>query len=123
MQAPALDGAQQHERLAVVDLAVGVIIGGAFGKIVDSFVKDILMPPIGLATGGVDFSSLYVNLSDKTYPTLAAAVEAGAPTINYGLFLNHVLSFLIVAFAVFLFVRAVNRLQDLKAAAPAPAPT
>jgi len=111
------------ERGNVVDLAVGVVIGGAFGKIVDSFVKDILMPPIGLATGGVDFASLYVNLSDKTYPSLAAATEAGAPTINYGLFVNHVLSFLIVALAIFLFVKAFNRLREKKAAEPAPAPT
>jgi large conductance mechanosensitive channel len=106
----------------VIDLAVGVIIGAAFAKIVDSFVKDILMPPIGLATGGVNFSDLYINLSSQEYPTLAAATEAGAPTINYGIFLNNVLSFLIVAFVVFLGVKAYNRLRETEeppAAAPA----
>ncbi len=109
-------------RGSVIDLAVGVVIGAAFAKIVDSFVKDILMPPIGLAAGGVDFSNLYINLSRQHYPSLAAAMEAGAPTINYGIFLNNVLSFLIVAFVIFLFVRAYNRLRDQKESAP-PAPT
>ncbi len=109
-------------RGSVIDLAVGVVIGTAFSKIVDSFVKDVLMPPIGLATGGVDFSNLYINLSDQQYPSLAAATEAGAPTINYGIFLNNVLVFLIVAFVLFLFVRAYNRLRDKGEVEP-PAPT
>lgn len=101
----------------VVDMAVGIIIGAAFGKIVSSLVNDVIMPPIGLLLGGVDFSELYINLSGGTYPSLAAAKEAGAATINYGVFLNTVLDFIIVAFAVFLLVRAVNRL----AVKPAPA--
>src|SRR6266850_640009 len=89
----------------VVDLAVGVIIGAAFGKIVTSVVNDILMPPIGLLLGKVDFASLFINLSDKpTPPTLAAAKAAGIPTINYGVFLNNVLDFVIVAFVIFLIV-------------------
>ena len=109
----------------VVDLAVGVIIGAAFGKIVDSAVKDIIMPPIGLITGKTDFSSLYINLSGKTYATLQEAQKAGAPTINYGLFLNNVISFVIVAFVVFLMVKAINRLRRKEAVAPSapPAPT
>lgn len=106
----------------VMDLAVGVVIGAAFTKIVDSFVKDILMPPIGALTGGVDFSSLYVNLSRQRYASLAEATEAGAPTINYGLFLNNVISFVIVAFVIFLFIRAYNRLREERESEPA-APT
>jgi large conductance mechanosensitive channel len=105
----------------VVDLAVGVIIGAAFGKIVSSFVEDVIMPPIGLLLGHVNFSDLYINLSGKTYETLKAAKEAGAPTLNYGIFLNSVINFLIVAFAVFLVVHQVNRWTK-KAEAPA-APT
>ena len=95
----------------VVDLAVAVVIGAAFGKIVSSFVDDILMPPLGLLLNGVDFTNLYVNLSGQPYASLAEAKAAGAPTLNYGLFLNNVLSFLIVAFAVFLLVRQINRLR------------
>jgi large conductance mechanosensitive channel len=106
----------------VFDLAVGVVIGAAFAKIVDSFVKDILMPPVGLLTGGVDFSSLFVSLDGGSYATLAAAQEAAAPTLNYGLFINALLQFLIVAFALFLFVRQYNRLRRADDAAPA-APT
>lgn len=106
----------------VFDLAVGIVIGAAFVSIVDSFVKDILMPPIGRVTGGVDFASLFINLSGQEYATLAAAQEAGAPTINYGLFLNNVISFLIVAFAVFLFVKQYNRLRQQPESVPA-APT
>lgn len=106
----------------VIDLAVGVVIGAAFTKIVDSFVKDILMPPIGMLTGGVDFSNLYVNLSRQRYASLAEATEAGAPTINYGLFINNVISFVIVAFAIFLFIRAYNRLREERESEPA-APT
>jgi len=93
----------------VVDLAVGVIIGAAFGQIITSLVKDILMPPIGRLLGKVDFSDLFVNISGTSYPTLAAAKAAGAATINYGVFLNTVIDFVIVAFAVFLVVRQVNR--------------
>src|SRR5688500_19346997 len=88
----------------VVDLATAVVIGAAFGKIVDSFVKDVIMPPIGMATGGVDFTNLYVNLSDQSYPSLAAAQEAGAATINYGVFLNTIPQFLIIALAIFMLV-------------------
>jgi large conductance mechanosensitive channel len=106
----------------VLDMAIGIVIGAAFGKIVTSFVKDVLMPPIGLALGRVDFSSLFISLSSQTYATLAEAQEAGAPTINYGVFLNTVIDFLIVAFAIFLLVRQVNRLKRKEEAAP-PAPT
>lgn len=94
----------------VLDMAVGVIIGAAFGKIVTSLVNDIIMPPIGLILGKVDFSNLYLNLSGAQYASLAEAKAAGAATINYGLFLNTVLDFLIVAFALFLVIRQVNRL-------------
>ncbi|MDP9128051.1 MAG: large-conductance mechanosensitive channel protein MscL [Pseudomonadota bacterium] len=93
----------------VVDLAVGVIIGASFGKIVSSFVADIIMPPIGLLLGKVDFSSLFINLSGQHFETLAAAKAAGAPTINYGLFLNTVIDFLIVAFVIFLMIQQMNR--------------
>jgi len=102
----------------VLDLAIGIIIGGAFGKIITSFVNDLLMPPIGLLLGKVDFSSLYISLSGQTFSSLKAAKEAGAATINYGLFLNTVLDFVIVAFAVFLLVRQVNRWTAKPAAAP-----
>ncbi len=101
----------------VFDMAVGIIIGGAFGKIVTSFVNDILMPPIGLLIGGIDFTNLFIALDGKAYASLQAAKEAGAPTINYGVFINTVLDFIIVAFAIFLVVRAVNRMT-----APKPAP-
>jgi large conductance mechanosensitive channel len=107
----------------VLDLAVAVIIGGAFGKIVTSFVNDIIMPPIGLILGRVDFSSLYLNLSGTEYPSLAAAQEAGAATINYGSFVNTLVDFLIVAAVIFLVVRAAQRLERLKEEAPAPAAT
>ena len=93
----------------VVDLAVGVIIGAAFGKIVTSLVNDIIMPPIGLVLGHVDFSNLFVSLSDKHYESLAAAKQAGAPTLNYGLFINNVIDFAIVAFVIFLMVKQINR--------------
>lgn len=107
----------------VLDLAIGVILGGAFGKIVTSFVQDILMPPIGLMLGGVDFTNLFINLGSGTYETLAAAQEAGVPTLNYGLFLNVVIDFLIVSFAIFMVIRAVNRMQRQPEEAPAAAPT
>jgi large conductance mechanosensitive channel len=109
----------------VVDMAVGIILGAAFGNIVTSLVNDILMPPIGLILGGVDFSSLYINLSDGVYASLAAAQEAGAVTINYGLWLNTVIDFVIVAFAIFMVVRQMNRLKkkaEKAPAAPPPAP-
>jgi large conductance mechanosensitive channel len=108
-------------RGSVVDLAVGVIIGAAFGKIVSSLVEDVMMPPIGRLLGHIDFSGLFINLSDKSYETLAAAKAAGAPTLNYGIFLNAVINFLIVAFCVFLVVQQVNRWT--KKPAPAGAPT
>jgi large conductance mechanosensitive channel len=106
----------------VLDLAVAVIIGAAFGAIVSSFVKDILMPPIGLVLGRVDFTNLFISLSGEAYPSLAAAQEAGAPTVNYGLFINTVINFLIVALAVFMVVRLASRLSKPKEEAPA-APT
>jgi large conductance mechanosensitive channel len=104
----------------VLDMAIGVIIGGAFGKIVSSMVSDVLMPPLGLVLGKVDFSSLFLNLSGTPQPSLAAAKAAGAPTINYGVFLQTVLDFIIIAFVIFLLVKQVNRLKT--PAAPA-APT
>ena len=102
----------------VVDLAVGIIIGVAFGKIVTSLVNDIIMPPIGLVVGRVDFSNLFINLSGQSYASLAEAKAAGAPTINYGVFLNNVIDFVIVAFAIFLLVRFINRLNRQPEAAP-----
>ena len=104
----------------VLDLAVGFIIGAAFGKIVTSLVSDIIMPPIGLILGKVDFSNLFLNLSGKSYSSLAEAKAAGAATLNYGIFLNNIVDFLIVAFAVFLLVRMVNRWNK---PAPAAAPS
>ena len=104
----------------VVDLAIGIIIGAAFGKIVTSFVNDILMPPVGKLLGGFDFSNLFINLSDKAVTTLAEAKAAGIATINYGLFLNTLIDFTIVAAAVFILVRQINRLKkEEPAAAPA----
>jgi large conductance mechanosensitive channel len=104
----------------VVDMAVGIIIGAAFGSVVTSFVNDVLMPPIGLLFGKVDFSNLFINLSGQNFQTLAEAKKAGAATLNYGLFLNTAINFLIVGFAVFLLVKQVNR---MKRSEPAPAPT
>ncbi len=95
----------------VLDLAVGIIIGGAFGNIVSSLVDDIIMPPIGLLLGKVDFTNLFLALDGNTYASLAAAKEAGAATWNYGLFINTIINFLIVAFAIFLLIKQVNRLQ------------
>jgi large conductance mechanosensitive channel len=95
----------------VVDLAVGIILGGAFGKIVTSLVSDILMPPLGRIMGNVDFSGLFINLSGTPYPSLAAAKAAGAATINYGLFINTVIDFIIVAAAIFIMIKQVNRLK------------
>ncbi|MEO1244290.1 MAG: large-conductance mechanosensitive channel protein MscL [Pseudomonadota bacterium] len=106
----------------VVDMAVGIIIGGAFGKIVSSLVNDVIMPPIGLAMGNVDFSQLYINLTEVDYPSLAAAQEAGAATINYGTFINTVLDFTIVAFAIFMVIRAMNKLKKKEEEKPAEPP-
>ena len=102
----------------VVDMAVGVIIGAAFGKIVSSFTNDVLMPPIGALLGKVDFANLFLNLSGTPFATLADAKKAGAATINYGLFLNTVIDFLIIAFVLFLMIQQVNRLLALKSAPP-----
>jgi large conductance mechanosensitive channel len=104
----------------VLDLAVAVIIGGAFGKIITSFVNDVLMPPIGLLLGGVDFTNLFISLNGKAYDSLEAAKTAGAATVNYGLFLNTVIDFLIVAFVIFFVVRTANR---MKKPAPVAEPT
>jgi len=105
----------------VVDMAVGIIIGGAFGTIVKSLVSDVIMPPIGLMLGGVDFTDLFVVLKGEgAFVTLADAAAAGAVTINYGLFINNVISFLIVAFAVFLLVKSINKLKRQEEAAPPP---
>jgi large conductance mechanosensitive channel len=104
----------------VVDLAVGVIIGAAFGKIVTSFVSDILMPPIGLLLGNVDFTNLFITLSGGTFVTLEEALAAGAATLNYGLFISTIIDFLIIAFVIFLLVKQVNR---LKKAEPVAEPT
>ncbi len=105
----------------VVDMAVGVIIGGAFGKIVTSLVSDIIMPPIGLLLGKVDFSSLFVSLNGAQYESLAVAQKAGAPTLNYGLFINNVINFLIVAFVIFMIIKQFARFQKPAAAPAAPA--
>ncbi len=102
----------------VVDLAVGLVIGAAFGAIVNSLVNDIIMPPIGLAMGNIDFSNLFINLSGQDYPSLAAARDAGAPVIAYGAFINVVINFLIVAFAIFLVVKGMNQLRRKQEAAP-----
>lgn len=109
---------------SVVDLAVGVVIGGAFGKIVSSFVSDILMPPIGLLLGKVDFSNLFVQLGgDAKLATLAETKAAGVPTLNYGLFFNACIDFLIIAFAIFMVVKQVNRFRKAAPAPAAPEPT
>ena len=106
----------------VLDMAIGIIIGAAFGKIITSFVGDVLMPPLGLLLGKMDFSNLFVNLSGTEYPTLAAAKEAGAATLNYGTFINTIIDFIIVAFAIFLLIRQVNKLKRQPEVVPA-APT
>jgi len=104
----------------VIDLAIGIVIGAAFGKIVTSFVSDVLMPPLGLLLGRVDFSNLFINLSSQHYQTLAEAKQAGAATLNYGLFINTIIDFVIVAFAIFLLVQQVNRLTRREKAVEAP---
>ena len=106
----------------VVDMAVGIIIGAAFTSVVKSLVDDILMPPLGKLIGDIDFSDLFVNLSGGEYASLVEAKAAGAATVNYGLFLNNTISFLIVAFAVFLLVRAINQLKRKQEEQPAEAP-
>ena len=106
----------------VVDMAVGIIIGAAFGTVVKSLVSDVIMPPVGMLTGGVDFSDRFVDLSGGRWATLTEAQAAGAPTINYGLFVNNLLSFVIVAFATFLLVKAINRLRDMVEDPAAPTP-
>lgn len=109
----------------VMDLAVAVIIGAAFGAIVNSFVNDIVMPILSIFTGGIDFSNLFVSLDGSSYATLAAAQEAGAATLNYGLFINAIINFLILAFVIFMVVRSVTKMQKQEEAAPAdpPAPS
>jgi len=107
----------------VIDMAIGIIIGAAFGKIVSSAVADVIMPPIGLLVGNVDFSNLFVSLSGESYPSLAAAKAAGAPTVNLGVFFNTVLDFVIVAFVIFMLVKQINRLKRKEEPAPATAPT
>jgi len=102
----------------VLDIAIGIIIGAAFGKIVSSFVADIIMPPIGMLLGKIDFSQLFITLNGQHYDTLAAAKEAGAPTLNYGIFANTILDFVIVAFAIFLLVKAVNSAKRKQEAPP-----
>ncbi|HTX78932.1 MAG TPA: large conductance mechanosensitive channel protein MscL [Longilinea sp.] len=104
----------------VLDMAIGIIIGGAFGKIVTSLVNDIIMPPIGLLLGKINFSNLFIDLSNQSYASLADAQAAGAPTLNYGVFINTVIDFLIVAFVVFLLIRGVNRLMKQPEAPVAP---
>jgi large conductance mechanosensitive channel len=106
----------------VVDMAVGIIIGAAIGKIVSSLVADVIMPPIGLLMGNMDFSQLYLNLSGTEYASLAAAQEAGAATINYGLFINAILDFVIVAFVIFMVIRGMNKLKRKAEEAPAEEP-
>jgi len=107
----------------VLDLAVGVILGAAFGKIVSSLVDDMLMPPLGKVLGKVDFSNLFINLSDKSFDTVAAAKAAGMPTLNYGNFINTIINFVIVAFSIFLLVRSVNRLLPKPPMPPPPVST
>jgi large conductance mechanosensitive channel len=108
----------------VVDLAVGVVIGGAFGKIVSSLVQDVIMPPLGAIMGGVDFKQLYVNLSSQGFETLAEAEKAGVPLIKYGVFIQSIVDFAIIAFAIFMVVKGINKLQRQEETAPAaPPPT
>ncbi len=106
----------------VVDMAVGIIIGAAFGKIVSSLVNDVIMPPIGKLMGNVDFTNLFLNLSPGHYASLAEAKQAGAATLNYGVFLNTVLDFVIVAFAIFVMIKAINMAKRKEEAKPAPPP-
>jgi large conductance mechanosensitive channel len=108
----------------VVDLAIAFMLGGAFGKIISSFVDDIIMPPLGLLLGRVDFTNLFINLSGTAYQSLDAAKKAGAPTINYGIFINTLVSFLIMSLALFFLIKTINRIQSYgKTEAPAAEPT
>lgn len=106
----------------VVDLAVGVVIGGAFGKIVTSLVQDVIMPPLGAILGGVDFRQLFINLSSQTFVTLAEAEKAGVPLIRYGAFIQTIVDFTLIAFAIFVAVKAINRLKRQEETTPAAAP-
>src|SRR5206468_12271230 len=108
----------------LADLAAGIVIGAAFTSVVNSFVNDILMPPIGLVIGRVDFQNLFINLSQRHFESVAAAKAAGAPTLNYGVFINHILNFIIVAFAVFLLIRQMNKMNAaIDVPTPTPLPT
>ncbi|VBB43971.1 mechanosensitive channel [uncultured Desulfatiglans sp.] len=106
----------------VLDMAIGIMMGAAFGKIVSSLVNDVLMPPIGKALGNVNFSNLFILLGDGEFPSVAAAKEAGVATINYGIFINTVIDFVIVAFVIFLFVKGINSMKKKEEAAPAAPP-
>lgn len=106
----------------VVDMAVGIVIGAAFSTIVRSLVDDIIMPPMGVVTGGVDFSNMFIALNSQYYESLAQAKQAGAPTINFGVFINNVISFLIVAFVLFMVIKAMNQLRRKQEEAPATEP-
>jgi large conductance mechanosensitive channel len=106
----------------VVDMAVGIIIGAAFSTIVRSLVDDIIMPPLGVITGGMDFSNMFVALNGQEYPSLAAAKQAGAPTINFGVFINNVISFLLVALVLFMVIKAMNKLRRKQEEEPAKEP-
>jgi large conductance mechanosensitive channel len=106
----------------VVDMAVGIIIGAAFSTIVRSLVDDIIMPPLGVITGGMDFSNMFIALNGQDYPSLAAAKQAGAPTINFGVFINNVISFLLVALVLFMVIKAMNKLRRKQEEAPAKEP-
>ena len=106
----------------VLDMAVGIVIGAAFTAIVNSLVKDVIMPPIGLLTGGLDFSNLFISLTGEHFDSLAAATEAGAPVLRYGVFINAVINFIIVAFAIFILIKQVNRFKKKEEAAPAAPP-
>ena len=106
----------------VLDMAIGVIMGAAFGKIVSSLVSDVLMPPIGLLLGGVDFTGLFINLSGTAQPSLVAATAAGTPTLNYGVFLQTILDFIIIAFVIFMFVKQMNRFKREAPVTPPPPP-
>jgi large conductance mechanosensitive channel len=107
----------------VMDMAIGIIIGGAFGKIVSSFVTDVIMPPIGMLLGGVDFTNLFVSLGPEKYASLAEAAEAGAATINYGVFINTVIDFLIIALVIFMVIKQMNKLKKKEEPAPVAVPT
>ena len=109
-------------RGSLLDMAVGIILGIAFGSIISSLVNDIIMPPIGLALGGIDFANLFITLKGGPFPSVAAAKAAGAPTINYGIFINTIINFIIIAFVIFLVVRQVNRMQRKPEATPTTKP-